>query len=93
MVLVQPAHGDADNIQLLFSQHPVIVLVAIGGVDIEALAGRGQSVGIGVGDGNQFDLLHAQVDDIQAVAVVAAPGVADDTGSIRCHVNSSLLVI
>ena len=91
--LVQPARRDADDVQLLLCQHLAVVLIAVCGVHAEALAGGGQTFGVGVGDGDKVDFFHAQVDGVEAVAVVAAAGMADDTGSVCCHVNSSSLTI
>ena len=93
MLLVHPARRHADDVQLFLLQHLAVVPVAVPALHVEAFACGLQSCRVRVRDRRQVDLLHAQVDRVQAVAVIAAACVADDAGSVSCHVNSSSLTI
>ena len=91
--LVHPARRDTDDVQLLLLEHIAVVLIAAIAVHTEAFARGGQAFWVGIGDGDQVDLVHSQINSVQIVAVVAATGMADDSCSVSCHVNSSSLTM
>ena len=83
-MLVEVARGDADDVGAFLLQH--LPVIAVGARGLEALLGGGAAPLVGVGDGDDLDVVEGAPDDVESVAVVAASGVADDgEGEVARH--------
>jgi hypothetical protein len=80
MVRVAPAHGDADETWLFFGEH--LAVVAIVALRVRAQLCFGATRIVRIGNGNDFDIVAAVENDVQAVPVIAGASVADDGGTM-----------
>src|SRR5262249_22591045 len=77
---VEPAVGDADDLRPLLVEH--LPVVGVGVFRAEALRRGGAALVVLVGDGHDFNVVHGLPDDVEAVAVVALAGAADDGDAV-----------
>jgi len=80
MVLVNPTRTDADEVRLDGREHLAVVGVTLG--RLCPLCGCRPPFCVRVGDGDDLDAGQALERQVKLVAVVAAPGVADDGGAV-----------
>src|SRR5262249_53397040 len=87
-VAVEVAVGDADDLRPLPLQHLAVVGVGVAGV--QAAGGGGPAGGVLVGDGDDVDVVERPPDDVEAGAVVAAAGAADDGDAVSAQHGNRL---
>ena len=79
-MLVEPARADANDVRLGFIEQ--FAVIAKGLRSAKSLGGRRAAFLIRVGNGDDLDLGHVEPNSIEAMAVVASAGVADDTHAV-----------
>src|SRR5205823_719469 len=80
VMLIEVPIRDADYVRALLPQHCAIIGVGMGRA--EPLLRREPARLVLVGDGDDLHVVELPPDDVQPVAVVAAPGPADDGDAI-----------
>ena len=79
-VLVDVAGADGDEVGFDLVEHGGVV--GVGAVEFEFGLGGSEAFGVGIGDGDDLGLCEVLPHGVEAVAVVAATGVADDGDAV-----------